>query len=115
MTRPDVCALIGQQTGLPAVSCPPLTAGTPLPEADGIWVFDASSVEDLRETGKRLKQEGKLHILAGCAGFAAVLPELLNLGTGKPRPIPALGEYFTVICGSVNPITVAQVAYPCKS
>ena len=111
VTRSDVCALIGQQTGLPAVSCPPLTAGTPLPEADGIWVFDASSVEDLRETGKRLKQEGKLHILAGCAGFAAVLPELLNLGTGKPRAIPALGENFTVICGSVNPITVAQVAY----
>ncbi|MCI6228893.1 MAG: four-carbon acid sugar kinase family protein [Clostridiales bacterium] len=111
VTRSDVCALIAQQTGLPAVSCPPLTAGTPLPEADGIWVFDASSLEDLQETGERLKQEGRLHILAGCAGFAAVLPELLNLGTGKPRAIPALGENFTVICGSVNPITVAQVAY----
>ena len=51
------------------------------------------------------------HILAGCAGFAAVLPELLQLGSGTPRPIPTLGENFTVICGSVNPITVAQVAY----
>lgn len=111
VTRSDVCGLIAQQTGLPAVSCPPLTAGTPLPETDGIWVFDASGLDDLKEAGDRLKQAGDIHILAGCAGFAAVLPELLGLGNGKPKPIPALGENFTVICGSVNPITVAQVAY----
>lgn len=111
VTCSDVRSLIALQTGIPTISCPPLTAGAALPASDGIWVFDSSSVEDLREIGKRLKQEGKLHILAGCAGFAAVLPELLNLGTGNPRKIPTLGDNFTVICGSVNPITVAQVAY----
>lgn len=111
VTCSAVTELIALQSRLPAVSCPPLTADAPLPGQEGIWVFDASSLEDLREAGKRLKQEGRLHILAGCAGFAAVLPELLSLGTGRPRDIPALGENFTVICGSVNPITVAQVAY----
>ena len=111
VTCSAVTDLIALQSDLTAVSCPPLTAESSLPEANGIWIFDASSLEDLRQAGNRLKQEGKLHILAGCAGFAAVLPELLNLGTGKPRAIPALGENFTVICGSVNPITVAQVAY----
>ncbi len=111
VTCSAVTELIALQSEIPAVSCPPLTAESPLPPSNGIWIFDASSLDDLRETGKRLKEEGKLHILAGCAGFAAVLPELLNLGTGKPRSIPALGKNFTVICGSVNPITVAQVAY----
>lgn len=111
VTCSDVGDLIAQQTSLPSVSYPALTEHTPLPNSDGIWIFDASSVEDLRTTGKRLKQAGKLRILAGCAGFAAVLPELLNLGTGKPQAIPALGDRFTVICGSVNPITVEQIAY----
>lgn len=111
VTRSDVTELIALQSDVPAFSYPVLTDDAPLPEEDGIWVFDASSVEDLRKNADRLKREGKLHILAGCAGFAAVLPELLDLGTGKPRAIPALGENFTVICGSVNPITVAQVAY----
>ena len=111
VTRSDVRSLIALQADTPAVSCSPLTGGVALPDTDGIWVFDASSVEDLRETGNRLKQAGRLHILAGCAGFAAVLPELLQLGSGTPRPIPTLGENFTVICGSVNPITVAHVAY----
>lgn len=106
-----VADLIALQSDLPAVSYPPLTVEAPVPQEKGIWVFDASSLEDLREAGMQLKAAGKLHILAGCAGFAAVLPELLGLGTGKPRSIPALGENFTVICGSVNPITVAQVAY----
>lgn len=111
VTCSAVTDLIALQSHIPAVSCPALAEGDPLPEEDGIWVFDASELEDLRETGRVLKQANRLHILAGCAGFAAVLPELLNLGTGRPRAIPKLGENFTVVCGSVNPITVAQVAY----
>ena len=111
VTCSAVTDLIALQSHIPAVSCPALAEGDPLPEENGIWVFDASQLEDLRETGRVLKQANRLHILAGCAGFAAVLPELLNLGTGRPRAIPKLGENFTVICGSVNPITVAQVAY----
>lgn len=111
VTCSAVTDLIALQSKFPSASCPALTDESPLPQQDGIWIFDASSLDDLRETGRRLKREGKLHILAGCAGFAAVLPELLKLGTGTPRSIPALGENFTVICGSVNPITVAQVAH----
>lgn len=107
----NVAELIGLQSSIPAVSHPALTADCPLPQQNGIWIFDADCVDDLKQTGDRLAQENKLHILAGCAGFAAVLPGLLKLGTGTPRPIPRLGENFTVICGSVNPITVAQVAY----
>lgn len=111
VTCSAVSQLIALQSDIPTVSCPPLTGDAPLPQEKGVWIFDAASLDDLREMGKALKAAGRLHILAGCAGFAAFLPELLNLGAGKPRSIPALGENFTVICGSVNPITVAQVAW----
>lgn len=80
----------------------------PVPESTGILVFDASSVEDLSSRAQQLHEKGKLHIMAGCAGFGAVLPELLNIGTGKALPLPELDPNFLVICGSVNPITVAQ-------
>lgn len=106
-----VSELIAEQSDVPAVSYPALTEKSSLPEEKGIWIFDASSVAELETAGQRLLAEGKLHIMAGCAGFGAVLPRLLKLGTGSPRPMPALEPNFTVICGSVNPITVAQLDY----
>lgn len=106
-----VTELLAEQSAVPAASFPALTAEAPVPQDTGILVFDASSVEALSQTAYRLHQEKKLHIMAGCAGFAAVLPKLLNLGTGTPAPLPELDPNFLVICGSVNPITVAQSDY----
>ena len=77
--------------------------------AEGIAVIDAETEEDLRETGKALAEAGRLRITAGCAGFAAVLPELLGLTrSGRPE-IPQLDEGLFVLCGSVNPITQRQL------
>lgn len=45
----------------------------------------------------------------GCAGFAAALPRLLGLDTGTPCPLPRLDPRLLVVCGSVNPITLAQL------
>lgn len=104
-----VSELIAEQSDAAVQSFPALTEEAPIPREPGIWVFDASSQEELERTGRRLLAEGKLRIMAGCAGFGAVLPELLHLGTGKPTPMPALDPNFLVICGSVNPITVAQL------
>lgn len=104
-----VSDLIGEQSSVTVSSCPALTDNESICENPGILVFDASSVEALAQTGQRLLSEGKLRIMAGCAGFGAVLPKLLKLGTGKPVPMPKLDPNFLVICGSVNPITVAQV------
>lgn len=108
VTHSCVAQLIRTQSAAPVASVPALTPGLSVPETPGILVFDAASVEDLSRTACRLHQEDKLHIMAGCAGFAAVLPKLLNLGTGNPGPMPELDPNFLVICGSVNPITVAQ-------
>ncbi len=103
-----VTELIAEQCSLPVESRPPLAEGPP-PEGKGITVFDAATPEDLRATGGRLLEAGKLRIMAGCAGFGAVIPGLLGLGRGGPVPPPPLDTRLLVICGSVNPITIAQL------
>ena len=48
--------------------------------------------------------------MAGCAGFGAVLPELLGFAHKQPQPPrPQLAPRLLVVCGSVNPITLAQL------
>lgn len=48
-------------------------------------------------------------MLAGCAGFAAFLPELLGLSDGSVVEPPQLDPRLLVLCGSVNPITLRQM------
>lgn len=73
----------------------------------GIHVYDAELEEDLWETGRTLRQE-ELRLSAGCAGFAAVLAELLGL-EGTPPVLPRLPASLFVACGSVNPVTLRQM------
>lgn len=54
-------------------------------------------------------EAGKLRLMAGCAGFAAVLPEILGLGEDARPEVPRLDRRLLVLCGSVNPITVRQL------
>lgn len=103
-----VTELLAEQTDLPAAAFPALAADGNVPTANGILIFDAATVEDLRSTGRALLNNGGLHVLAGCAGFAAVLPELLGLG-GADVTRPTLDPRLLVICGSVNAITLAQL------
>lgn len=76
----------------------------------GILVYDAQTEKDLAETGKFLMEKEALHIMAGCAGFAAVLPHLLGLTGSEKKEIP-FKKHFLIACGSVNPITKKQVDY----
>ena len=109
VTESRVTDLIALQSDLPAVSLPPLGEASPMPAQTGILVFDAQTQEELLTTGRRMLREGGARILAGCAGFAAALPELLGIGGGGPAPLPALDRRLLVLCGSVNPITLAQL------
>ena len=77
---------------------------------NGVMVYDASTDEELKSIGSFLKEKGELGLTAGCAGFAAVLPQLLGL-SGKRRERISLDKKFLVACGSVNPITVRQLDY----
>lgn len=103
----DVAAIIAEQSKLPTVIT---EAGEPIRlTGPGIQIYDAKSMEDIRKTGEVLRQNGKLNALAGCAGFAAILPSLLGLEHAKAARQPRLDKRLLVICGSVNPITLSQL------
>lgn len=78
-------------------------------EKRGICVYDASTDEDMRRIGEKLKVEN-LHLSAGCAGFATVLADLIGL---KPveNTIPKLPEGLFIVSGSLNPVSSKQISY----
>ncbi|MFT4145709.1 MAG: four-carbon acid sugar kinase family protein [Mobilitalea sp.] len=73
----------------------------------GIQVFDAETDTDLKHIGRQLGLE-QLQFSAGCAGFAAVLADMLNLKGPAPR-MPKLEDTLVIACGSVNPVTISQM------
>ncbi len=105
VTASSVSEIIGAQWKKPVVvrslKEPEIESGP------GIQVYDAETDEDLLGIGRRLGREG-LHLSAGCAGFAAVLAELLEL-EGMPPGMPYLVPSLFVACGSVNPVTLKQM------
>ena len=101
----DVVRLIASQSESAARS---LRADS-LDGAEGIAVLDAESKEDLFRAGQAALQANGLRISAGCAGFASVLPELLQLSGHGKAVLPKLEKGLFVLCGSVNPITQRQL------
>lgn len=104
----DVAKLIGLQTETAAVS---VTWERIPADRDGIWIVDAATDEDLRKTGDRLVEAGALRLMAGCAGFASVLPDVLNLPQTGKAECPLMADGLLVLCGSVNPITQRQLRH----
>ena len=80
----------------------------------GILIVDAQSDEDLRTAGERLFTKGYLSVSAGCAGFAAFLPDLLGLDRGEVPDSYDLGDGLLVISGSLNPVTMRQIRFAQK-
>lgn len=74
----------------------------------GIHIYDAQTQEDLENWGRVLWQENGLKLCAGCAGFGAVIADLL-FDKKAPQPMPRLGRNLFVVCGSVNPVTLRQM------
>ena len=105
VTASSVAEILGAQTGKPVVLHPlDEAAAEPRP---GIQVYDAETEGDLLRIGRTLGREG-LTLSAGCAGFAPVLAELLEL-EGIPPGLPYLAPSLFVACGSVNPVTLRQM------
>lgn len=77
-------------------------------QTSAIVVYDAETDEDIRRIGAELTASGQGRLMAGCAGFAAVLPDLLGLKHREPEEAELENRLF-VICGSVNPITKKQL------
>jgi uncharacterized protein YgbK (DUF1537 family) len=101
----DVAAWLARQSRVPVVRA----GGTALPEPF-IEVYDAQTDEDLNAIAQALKDGGGLHVLAGCAGMASMLPKALGLQGGPVKSVGSTGRLL-VLCGSVHPVTKEQIRF----
>ena len=84
--------------------------GTQVPRElpDGVLIYDSATDEELKGIALELEARGELTVMAGCAGFASVLPQVLGL-VAEEEEIPRLYPRLLTVCGSINPITLAQL------
>lgn len=75
-----------------------------------IGIFDAQTNDDLQAIGTFLSENNQLRILAGCTGFASILPEIIDIGHTEMK-LPVLKRPLLVLCGSINPISRQQIEY----
>lgn len=78
-----------------------------------ICIFDAQTDLDMEKIGRELKKTNRLNILAGCAGFAEILPELLELKKGEMK-WQGNKENVLIVSGSVNQIAIDQISFAKK-
>ncbi|MCR4657449.1 MAG: four-carbon acid sugar kinase family protein [Lachnospiraceae bacterium] len=112
----DIKKLIGQQTEIPVIKKCEADFSPGNRDVDSealrrILLMDARSDRELRKAGLKLKRAGALSVSAGCAGFAAFLPELLDLKKEAPSEMPDIKNSMLVISGSLNPVTLRQLDY----
>ena len=75
----------------------------------GIKIFDSESESDMM----RIAENNNLRLSAGCAAFAGILANILGFNESCAK-IPEMPAKFFMICGSVNPVTRAQVDFAAK-
>ncbi|MCI9163911.1 MAG: four-carbon acid sugar kinase family protein [Lachnospiraceae bacterium] len=73
-----------------------------------VFLLDAETDEDLAAIAATLKQQNRMVVMAGCAGFAANYDRMLQFEKGHPHYMQE-SEGLLALCGSVNQITVDQV------
>ena len=100
-----VADILGRKTDVPVVVRSSDDTGAA--GVSGIQVYDGETDAELLNIGRALGKGG-LKLSAGCAGFAEVLAEILELEGDAPL-LPRLKETLFVYCGSVNPVTLAQL------
>ena len=78
-----------------------------------VCIFDVQTDDDMRRLSLELKKANRLTVLAGCAGFAETLPELLELRKTSMK-WESNRENILIISGSVNQIAINQMHYAKK-
>ena len=108
---PDI---IKEQSEIPVkLSVQPVDEGMKLSAGEspkGIQVFDGMTDEDMFRHASTLYEHNMLNAMAGCAGLAAVLPNILPLHAESVLNYEFAPGLF-VVCGSVNPVTRQQIEY----
>lgn len=79
-------------------------------EAEGILIHDLQTVQDLEVIARKLREKDDIHLMAGCAGFAALLPEILGIYGTKPQ-MPEISHHLLIVCGSIHSVSLAQCSY----
>lgn len=103
VTASHVADIIAQQTRMRVVSPEETDV-----EGQRIVLHDAETAEDLKAIARKLKSSGETRLLAGCAGFAQCIPDMLDLTTANGG-LPELPPRLVTVCGSINPITLSQM------
>lgn len=75
-----------------------------------VFLLDAETDADLAAIAGMLKEQNRMVVIAGCAGFAANYDQMLRFKKGNPHYMQESDGLFA-LCGSVNQITVDQVNY----
>lgn len=105
----DISQLIGIQCSYPVTV---VEREAPFPQEEvlenSIYLFDAHTSEDMEKRAEELKAYDRLRIIAGCAGLAGCLPQILGLERKEPKEIRKTPGLY-VACGSLNPITRVQI------
>ena len=77
-----------------------------------IYIFDAESDKDLITIGETLKRKHMLKITAGCAGFAEILPKLIDFKRNRKQVnLNIKGDHIVIICGSINERSLKQIEF----
>lgn len=77
-------------------------------EEKTIYVFDAGKKEEIVRRVEEIAANDRLRLIAGCAGLAECLFPVLGLKESKGEGLQRQKGLY-VACGSLNPITKAQV------
>ncbi|MGC8972531.1 MAG: four-carbon acid sugar kinase family protein, partial [bacterium] len=77
-----------------------------------VYIFDAELDKDLLTIGETLKRKDTLKITAGCAGFAEILPKLIDFKRDRKQVnLNIKGDYIVIICGSMNERSLKQIEF----
>ena len=102
----SVLELIAGQTNTAATLSD--DAGTHTGER-GIVVYNVKCPQEIEQIASGLDKAGKLALLAGCGGLASAVFKHLRLPQRAAKKCALLSNGLLVVCGSVNPITLAQL------
>lgn len=100
--------LISSQTTAPVLV---VAEGERVPtDFRGIVVYDATTCEEMRRRVHELITKGESGMMAGCAGLADALADVVGLHD-LPARVPMGDGNLLVVCGSVNPVSAGQCVY----
>ncbi len=104
--------LIGRQSSVKTIS---ISREEPCRDSNAqkektIYIFDAEKGEDIRNRLTELREIDGLKLMAGCAGCAEYLTEILGL-KGDVQESYTRTDKLLICCGSLNSITRRQLDY----